>query len=141
MCPDKLVNQIFFCFFSGVILIYFAKHRPCFFFFPNCRSGSVSGLTLKLIRTSVNKMLETLSDDDYVNVVFVSINTANILVSSPIEINAVFIYFRNTLLSIASLFFVISCPESFCYFVYALNFQMHKVLNINVDIFVGWLYE
>ncbi|XP_026218438.1 voltage-dependent calcium channel subunit alpha-2/delta-1a isoform X3 [Anabas testudineus] len=33
-------------------------------------SGSVSGLTLKLIRTSVNKMLETLSDDDYVNVVF-----------------------------------------------------------------------
>ncbi|XP_029017960.1 voltage-dependent calcium channel subunit alpha-2/delta-1a isoform X2 [Betta splendens] len=33
-------------------------------------SGSVSGLTLKLIRLSVNKMLETLSDDDYVNVVF-----------------------------------------------------------------------
>ncbi|KAG7243227.1 hypothetical protein INR49_012252, partial [Caranx melampygus] len=32
-------------------------------------SGSVSGLTLKLIRQSVNKMLETLSDDDYVNVV------------------------------------------------------------------------
>ncbi|KPP62528.1 hypothetical protein Z043_119283 [Scleropages formosus] len=34
------------------------------------RSGSVSGLTLKLIRTSVNEMLETLSDDDYVNVVY-----------------------------------------------------------------------
>uniref|UniRef100_A0A8C5HSE5 Voltage-dependent calcium channel subunit alpha-2/delta-1-like n=1 Tax=Gouania willdenowi TaxID=441366 RepID=A0A8C5HSE5_GOUWI len=33
-------------------------------------SGSVSGLTLKLIRTSVSKMLETLSDDDYVNVVY-----------------------------------------------------------------------
>ncbi|XP_036375727.1 voltage-dependent calcium channel subunit alpha-2/delta-1-like isoform X2 [Megalops cyprinoides] len=33
-------------------------------------SGSVSGLTLKLIRTSVNEMLETLSDDDYVNVVY-----------------------------------------------------------------------
>lgn len=32
-------------------------------------SGSVSGLTLKLIRTSVIKMLETLSDDDFVNVV------------------------------------------------------------------------
>lgn len=32
-------------------------------------SGSVSGHTLKLIRTSVSKMLETLSDDDYVNVV------------------------------------------------------------------------
>uniref|UniRef100_A0A8B9KEA9 Calcium channel, voltage-dependent, alpha 2/delta subunit 1a n=1 Tax=Astyanax mexicanus TaxID=7994 RepID=A0A8B9KEA9_ASTMX len=37
-----------------------------------CRSGSVSGLTLKLIRTSVSEMLETLSDDDYVNVVFFS---------------------------------------------------------------------
>uniref|UniRef100_A0A8C7IKC1 VWA N-terminal domain-containing protein n=1 Tax=Oncorhynchus kisutch TaxID=8019 RepID=A0A8C7IKC1_ONCKI len=36
-------------------------------------SGSVSGLTLKLIHTSVNEMLETLSDDDYVNVVYVSI--------------------------------------------------------------------
>lgn len=33
-------------------------------------SGSVSGLTLKLIRTSVSTMLETLSDDDYVNVVY-----------------------------------------------------------------------
>lgn len=37
------------------------------------RSGSVSGLTLKLIRTSVIEMLETLSDDDFVNVVSVSI--------------------------------------------------------------------
>ncbi|XP_077565864.1 voltage-dependent calcium channel subunit alpha-2/delta-1-like [Stigmatopora nigra] len=33
-------------------------------------SGSVSGLTLKLIRLSVSKMLETLADDDYVNVVY-----------------------------------------------------------------------
>ncbi|XP_061662696.1 voltage-dependent calcium channel subunit alpha-2/delta-1a [Syngnathoides biaculeatus] len=33
-------------------------------------SGSVSGLTLKLIRTSVSEMLETLADDDYVNVVY-----------------------------------------------------------------------
>uniref|UniRef100_A0A3Q3B173 Calcium channel, voltage-dependent, alpha 2/delta subunit 1a n=1 Tax=Kryptolebias marmoratus TaxID=37003 RepID=A0A3Q3B173_KRYMA len=32
-------------------------------------SGSVSGLTLRLIKTSVSKMLETLSDDDFVNVV------------------------------------------------------------------------
>ncbi|XP_047245424.1 voltage-dependent calcium channel subunit alpha-2/delta-1-like isoform X3 [Girardinichthys multiradiatus] len=32
-------------------------------------SGSVSGLTLKLIKTSVSNMLETLSDDDFVNVV------------------------------------------------------------------------
>lgn len=54
-------------------------------FVPNCRSGSVSGLTLKLIRTSVSKMLETLSDDDYVNVVYVSIHTANIFISSPVE--------------------------------------------------------
>ncbi|XP_076869801.1 voltage-dependent calcium channel subunit alpha-2/delta-2a [Brachyhypopomus gauderio] len=32
-------------------------------------SGSVSGLTLKLMKTSVNEMLDTLSDDDYINVV------------------------------------------------------------------------
>lgn len=35
----------------------------------------MSGLTLKLIKTSVSEMLETLSDDDYVNVVYVSIYT------------------------------------------------------------------
>ncbi|XP_059421223.1 voltage-dependent calcium channel subunit alpha-2/delta-1-like isoform X2 [Carassius carassius] len=40
-------------------------------------SGSVSGLTLKLIRTSVSEMLETLSDDDYVNVVHPNITRAN----------------------------------------------------------------
>ncbi|CAJ1054813.1 voltage-dependent calcium channel subunit alpha-2/delta-1a [Xyrichtys novacula] len=33
-------------------------------------SGSVSGYALKLIRSSVSRMLETLSDDDYVNVVY-----------------------------------------------------------------------
>lgn len=43
------------------------------FIYLCCRSGSVSGLTLKLIRTSVGEMLETLSDDDYVNVVYVGI--------------------------------------------------------------------
>ncbi|XP_066523360.1 voltage-dependent calcium channel subunit alpha-2/delta-1a [Hoplias malabaricus] len=32
-------------------------------------SGSVSGLTLKLICTSVSEMLETLADDDYVNII------------------------------------------------------------------------
>ncbi|XP_076119357.1 voltage-dependent calcium channel subunit alpha-2/delta-1 [Alosa pseudoharengus] len=40
-------------------------------------SGSVSGLTLKLIRTSVSEMLETLSDDDYVNVVYFNTNVNN----------------------------------------------------------------
>ncbi|XP_016397586.1 voltage-dependent calcium channel subunit alpha-2/delta-2-like [Sinocyclocheilus rhinocerous] len=35
-------------------------------------SGSVSGLTLKLIKASVTEMLDTLSDDDYVNVARVS---------------------------------------------------------------------
>uniref|UniRef100_UPI0037E9987E voltage-dependent calcium channel subunit alpha-2/delta-1-like n=1 Tax=Semicossyphus pulcher TaxID=241346 RepID=UPI0037E9987E len=33
-------------------------------------SGSVSGYTLRLIKTSVREMLETLSDDDFVNVVY-----------------------------------------------------------------------
>uniref|UniRef100_A0A4W6DIQ8 Calcium voltage-gated channel auxiliary subunit alpha2delta 1 n=1 Tax=Lates calcarifer TaxID=8187 RepID=A0A4W6DIQ8_LATCA len=55
--------------------LYDVRRRPCcqvflLFFFLSCRSGSVSGLTLKLIRTSVSEMLETLSDDDYVNVVY-----------------------------------------------------------------------
>uniref|UniRef100_A0A8C1UR61 VWA N-terminal domain-containing protein n=1 Tax=Cyprinus carpio TaxID=7962 RepID=A0A8C1UR61_CYPCA len=35
-------------------------------------SGSVSGPTLKLIKASVTEMLDTLSDDDYVNVARVS---------------------------------------------------------------------
>ena len=38
------------------------------------RSGSVSGLTLKLIKASVMEMLDTLSDDDYVNVARVRIH-------------------------------------------------------------------
>uniref|UniRef100_A0AAR2LQJ5 VWFA domain-containing protein n=1 Tax=Pygocentrus nattereri TaxID=42514 RepID=A0AAR2LQJ5_PYGNA len=46
--------------------LYDVRRRPCVCV---CVSGSVSGLTLKLIRTSVSEMLETLSDDDYVNVV------------------------------------------------------------------------
>ncbi|XP_064417335.1 voltage-dependent calcium channel subunit alpha-2/delta-1 isoform X2 [Latimeria chalumnae] len=41
-------------------------------------SGSVSGLTLKLIRTSVSEMLETLSDDDYVNVVSFNNDAKNV---------------------------------------------------------------
>lgn len=41
------------------------------------RSGSVSGLTLKLIKASVMEMLDTLSDDDYINVARVSIHVAS----------------------------------------------------------------
>lgn len=43
------------------------------------RSGSVSGLTLKLIKASVMEMLDTLSDDDYVNVARVSIGDTHCL--------------------------------------------------------------
>ncbi|XP_055203540.1 voltage-dependent calcium channel subunit alpha-2/delta-1 isoform X2 [Gorilla gorilla gorilla] len=42
------------------------------------RSGSVSGLTLKLIRTSVSEMLETLSDDDFVNVASFNSNAQDV---------------------------------------------------------------
>lgn len=37
------------------------------------RSGSVSGLILKLMKIFVCEMLDTLFDDDYVNVVLVSV--------------------------------------------------------------------
>uniref|UniRef100_A0AAY4E7X1 VWFA domain-containing protein n=1 Tax=Denticeps clupeoides TaxID=299321 RepID=A0AAY4E7X1_9TELE len=51
--------------------LYDVRRRPwCVPGQHSQHSGSVSGLTLKLIRTSVNEMLETLSDDDYVNVVY-----------------------------------------------------------------------
>ena len=46
------------------------------------RSGSVSGLTLKLIKASVMEMLDTLSDDDYVNVARVSIHKASVFMLS-----------------------------------------------------------
>uniref|UniRef100_A0A672GQ36 Calcium channel, voltage-dependent, alpha 2/delta subunit 2a n=1 Tax=Salarias fasciatus TaxID=181472 RepID=A0A672GQ36_SALFA len=48
--------------------LYDVRRRPCVSLLPLCRSGSVSGLTLKLMKTSVIEMLDTLSDDDYVNV-------------------------------------------------------------------------
>uniref|UniRef100_A0A8C0YSA8 Calcium channel, voltage-dependent, alpha 2/delta subunit 2a n=1 Tax=Cyprinus carpio carpio TaxID=630221 RepID=A0A8C0YSA8_CYPCA len=45
--------------------LYDVRRRPLALIFL---SGSVSGLTLKLMKTSVIEMLDTLSDDDYVNV-------------------------------------------------------------------------
>uniref|UniRef100_A0A3Q2XMX0 Calcium voltage-gated channel auxiliary subunit alpha2delta 2 n=1 Tax=Hippocampus comes TaxID=109280 RepID=A0A3Q2XMX0_HIPCM len=56
--------------------LYDVRRRPCvevYTFFSSATgtfkvSGSVSGLTLKLIKASVMEMLDTLSDDDYVNV-------------------------------------------------------------------------
>lgn len=49
------------------------------------RSGSVSGLTLKLIRTSVSEMLETLSDDDFVNVASVSMDAYPFWIPPPVS--------------------------------------------------------
>uniref|UniRef100_A0A8C7G3M3 Calcium voltage-gated channel auxiliary subunit alpha2delta 1 n=1 Tax=Oncorhynchus kisutch TaxID=8019 RepID=A0A8C7G3M3_ONCKI len=63
--------------------LYDVRRRPCLILWFECnspclnRSGSVSGLTLKLIRTSVGEMLETLSDDDYVNVVYFNTRVNN----------------------------------------------------------------
>uniref|UniRef100_A0A3Q3MNW1 Calcium channel, voltage-dependent, alpha 2/delta subunit 2a n=1 Tax=Mastacembelus armatus TaxID=205130 RepID=A0A3Q3MNW1_9TELE len=48
--------------------LYDVRRRPWALLLLFCRSGSVSGLTLKLMKTSVVEMLDTLSDDDYVNV-------------------------------------------------------------------------
>uniref|UniRef100_A0A096NS34 Calcium voltage-gated channel auxiliary subunit alpha2delta 1 n=1 Tax=Papio anubis TaxID=9555 RepID=A0A096NS34_PAPAN len=50
--------------------LYDVRRRPW--------SGSVSGLTLKLIRTSVSEMLETLSDDDFVNVASFNSNAQDV---------------------------------------------------------------
>uniref|UniRef100_A0A6Q2XKP1 VWFA domain-containing protein n=1 Tax=Esox lucius TaxID=8010 RepID=A0A6Q2XKP1_ESOLU len=58
--------------------LYDVRRRPCVsFYLYEDLSGSVSGLTLKLIRTSVSEMLETLSDDDYVNVVYFNTRVNN----------------------------------------------------------------
>lgn len=61
-------------------------HAPIFY-----RSGSVSGLTLKLIRTSVSEMLETLSDDDFVNVASVSIRWLHLGHPILVELNLQFL--------------------------------------------------
>lgn len=60
-------------YFLCIFKILFFKVIISLILWISVRSGSVSGLTLKLIRTSVIEMLETLSDDDFVNVVSVSI--------------------------------------------------------------------
>lgn len=64
----QTVNRVKFCW----IVHIWVWVCVCVFSF---RSGSVSGLTLKLIKASVMEMLDTLSDDDYVNVARVSIST------------------------------------------------------------------
>ena len=74
---NQWVKKNYFFFFQIHSAIDSCCKTLTLFYFPICRSGSVSGLTLKLIRTSVSKMLETLSDDDYVNVVSVSVRTAD----------------------------------------------------------------
>lgn len=48
-------------------------------------------------------MLDTLSDDDYVNVVYVSIQTANSLISSQIEINMAYIHIYLRLMQLSIL--------------------------------------
>ena len=57
----------------------------------------MSGLTLKLIKASVMEMLDTLSDDDYVNVARVSVflswklnngNTTMAMISKPVTLTA-----------------------------------------------------
>lgn len=64
--------------YSIIFLRYFC------FVSPSCSSGSVSGLTLRLIQMSVSKMLETLSDDDYVNVVYVSFYLRSFIIAKLI---------------------------------------------------------
>lgn len=51
----------------------------------------MSGLTLKLMKTSVTEMLDTLSDDDYVNVASVSIGYN---ITEPSQIGCVYLVHR-----------------------------------------------
>lgn len=75
-CFSSCITQILSLLFGRIsekkLELKVSSPPPPRFRFVLLRSGSVSGLTLKLIRTSVSEMLETLSDDDYVNVVYVS---------------------------------------------------------------------
>lgn len=76
-------------------------------------------------------MLETLSDDDYVNVVYVSIHTINMTYSIK--------YFLNIQFCMTSRSHTESCYDS------ALNLHLHlkvhTLMNVNVNIFVDWLFE
>lgn len=65
------------------------------------RSGSVSGLTLKLIKASVMEMLDTLSDDDYVNVARVCLRfTYRLIITDSLSFHiSVFVFVVSLLIA------------------------------------------
>lgn len=66
------MENVFCTCVCAFIPVYVFEHVVGMILVCSLRSGSVSGLTLKLIKASVMEMLDTLSDDDYVNVARVS---------------------------------------------------------------------